>query len=139
MSPIQPFKSVRAGFDELVAYRPGMDLGPEPGVLEWQNYELARLVRRVVRMATAKDVIGEPGDYLVRREWEYLPRCSCGFTDDCERHSVLTWAEREAARLLRESPIEVGHEGIGGFAAGQAEETVLALRIAGFPVGGVSA
>jgi len=134
VSPIKPFTSARVGFEEITAYRRGMDLGPDVGALAWQNYQLARLTRRTISVAGEDAHIGDPGDYLVRREWEYLPDCSCGFTQDCERHAVLSYAEREAARLLYESPIEVGHEGIGGFAAGQAEETVLALRIAGYPV-----
>ena len=134
MSPLQPFGKVRSGFEELVAYTPGMDLGPDEGALAWQDYQLARLVRRSVSVAGKGHPLAAPGDYVVHREWEYLPDCTCGFVSDCERHSILTYAEREAARALYDSPVEVGREGIGGFAAGQAEETVLALRVAGYPV-----
>lgn len=40
--------------------------------------------------------------------------------------------ERRAAQALYNSEVEVGYEGIGGFAAGQAEEVIAALRKAGF-------
>ena len=123
------FTSIRVGFEERAVLRSGMDPGPLPGALAWQNRDLARVVRMTVTNAPL-------GEYVVRREWEYLPECRCGFgsIESCDRHKILTWAEHEAARALYDSPIEVGREGIGGFAAGQAEETILALRIAGFPV-----
>mgnify|MGYP001577506463 FL=1 len=53
----------------------------------------------------------------------------------CYRHANLSDVERAAAQALYDDPdIEVGSEGIGGFYAGQAEETILVLRRAGFRI-----
>lgn len=138
--PFVPFKNVRVGFAERTVYRPGMEM-PRLGEYVVRDYEFARVTRVTVTQAEGdgrpEELEAERGDYIHSAEYEYLPSCSCGFVPtakDCERHTILTYPELEAARRLYESPIEVGHEGIGGFAAGQAEEVILALRIAGFPV-----
>lgn len=142
MSPeVPPFKTMRFGFADRIVYR-SVPATPRVGDLAWQEHQLAVLALQTVRPAVGdgrrEELGAQPGDWIVRREWHYLPDCRHGFgpDEDCERHSILTYAERAAARALYEAPLDVGREGIGGFAAGQAEETILALRLAGFPIDG---
>jgi hypothetical protein len=133
--PIEPFGNVRTGFQEVRLLRPGMAIEPLIGELAWHDYELFRLIRRTVRVATDDDhpMDAAFGDYIVTEEWERLPRCSCGWLPDCERHALLDGSERAAVLAIEDAPIRCGLEE-EPLTAGVAAEIVLALRVAGFRI-----
>ena len=59
-------------------------------------------------------------------------RCAWNGRDECPRHGALPDIELEAADVLYRAGLDVGRGWIGGFAPGQAEETIAVLRRAGF-------